>query len=109
MEKFLTLKYFKIWKSLLDLAIEDLFSEVKEKEWTADNFRFYTAVSVISSSKIEGEPLEVVSIGSENYYYQNLQTYYNNLARTGLFYDELEYEKGLPFLLMLPNALITKK
>lgn len=260
MEKFLTLKYFKTWKSLLDVAIEDLFSEVKEKEWTAENFRFYTAVSVMSSSKIEGEPLEVDSyvkhkllnieylpnltekpndlykayefardnkltlenffeahsistenlltkshrgkirtgnmliieqqtnrvqyeaasssivnqelkqfwkeltalinkqlsteqvfyfaslihlvfvkihpfndgngrtgrllekwflarklgdkawyIGSENYYYQNLQTYYNNLARTGLFYDELEYEKGLPFLLMLPNALNTKK
>jgi Fic family protein len=48
-------------------------------------------------------------IGSEYYYYQNLQAYYNNLARIGLFYDELKYEKGLPFLLMLPNALITKK
>jgi Fic family protein len=48
-------------------------------------------------------------IGSENYYYQNLQAYYNNLACLGLFYDELEYEKGVPFMLMLPNALITKK
>jgi len=48
-------------------------------------------------------------IGSEYYYYQNLQAYYNNLARIGLFYEELKYEKGLPFLLMLPNALITKK
>lgn len=260
MEKLLTLKYFKTYKSLLDIAIEDLFSEVKEKKWTIENFRFYTAVSVMSSSKIEGETLEVDSyvkhkllnieylsnliekpndlykayefardnklslenffeahviatenllpkshqgkvrtgnmlimeqhtnriqyeaasssivnkeylqfwkeltglinkqlsieqvfyfaslihlvfvkihpfndgngragrllekwflatrlgdkawyIGSENYYYQNLQAYYNNLARTGLFYDELEYEKGVPFLLMLPNALITKK
>jgi Fic family protein len=44
-------------------------------------------------------------IGSENYYYRNLQTYYNNLARLGLFYDELEYEKGVPFLLMLPKSL----
>ncbi|HEY5507645.1 MAG TPA: Fic family protein, partial [Paludibacter sp.] len=47
-------------------------------------------------------------IGSENYYYQNLQTYYNNLARVGLFYEELEYKKGIPFLLMLPNALTTE-
>jgi Fic family protein len=260
MEKLLTLKFFKTYQSLLDVAIEVLFSEVQEREWTADNFRFYTAVSVMSSSKIEGETLEVDSyvkhkllnieylpnltvkpndlyrayefardnklslenffeahaistenllpkshrgkvrtgnmlimeqqtnrvqyeaasssivdqefkrfwkelaalinkqlsieqifyyaslihlvfvkihpfndgngrtarllekwfisaklgdkawyIGSENYYYQNLQTYYNNLARTGLFYDQLEYEKGLPFLLMLPNALKTKK
>lgn len=260
MENMLTLKYFMTYQSLLDVAIEVLFSEVKEKEWTVENFRFYTAVSVMSSSKIEGEPLEVDSyvkhkllnieylpnltekpndlykayefardhkltlenlfeahsiatenllpkshrgkvrtgnmlimeqqtnrvqyeaasssivdqefrhfwkelaelinkqlsieqvfyfaslihlvfvkihpfndgngrtarllekwflatklgdkawyIGSENYYYQNLQAYYNNLARTGLFYDELEFEKGLPFLLMLPNALNTKK
>lgn len=260
MEKLLTLKFFKTYQSLLDVAIEVLFSEVEEREWTVENFRFYTAVSVMSSSKIEGETLEVDSyvkhkllnieylpnltekpndlykayefardnklslenffeahgiatenllpkshrgkirtgnmlimeqqtnrvqyeaasstivdqefkrfwkeltalinkklsieqvfyyaslihlvfvkihpfndgngrtarllekwflaaklgdkawyIGSENYYYQNLQAYYNNLARTGLFYDELEYEKGLPFLLMLPSALKTKK
>ena len=259
MEKLLTLKYFKNYLSLLDVAIEVLFFEVKEKEWSVENFRFYTAVSVMSSSKIEGETLEVDSyvkhkllnieylpnltekpndlytayefardhkltmenffeahsistenllpkshrgklrtgnmlimeqqtnrvqyeaasssivnqdfeifwkeltdlimkqlsieqvfyyaslvhlvfvkihpfddgngrtarllekwflatklgdnawyIGSENYYYQNLQAYYQNLARTGLFYDELEYEKGLPFLLMLPNALKTR-
>jgi len=53
MEKLLTLKYFKTYQSLLDVAVEVLFSEVKEKEWTAENFRFYTAVSVMSSSKIE--------------------------------------------------------
>ncbi len=45
-------------------------------------------------------------IGSEYYYYKNLQSYYNNLARIGLFYDELQYEKCLPFLLMLPQSLI---
>jgi Fic family protein len=48
-------------------------------------------------------------IASENYYYQNLQNYYNNLARVGLFYEELKYEKGLPFFQMLPNALNVKK
>ena len=45
-------------------------------------------------------------IGSEHYYYKNLQPYYNSLARVGLFYDELNYEKSIPFLLMLPNSLI---
>lgn len=44
-------------------------------------------------------------IGSENYYYKNLQAYYHNLARVGLFYDELNYEKSIPFLVMLPNAI----
>ncbi|MFN9652519.1 MAG: Fic family protein [Chitinophagales bacterium] len=48
-------------------------------------------------------------IPSENYYYQNLSDYYANLARVGLFYDELDYEKGLPFLLMLPNAFYINK
>lgn len=45
-------------------------------------------------------------IASESYYYQNLQTYYKNLARVGIFYEELNYEKGLPFFLMFPNGLV---
>jgi Fic family protein len=44
-------------------------------------------------------------IGSEHFYYKNLQIYYHNLARVGLFYEELTYEKSIPFLLMLPNSL----
>jgi Fic family protein len=44
-------------------------------------------------------------ISSERYYYQNLQAYYHNLARVGFSYDELNYEKCLPFLLMLPQAV----
>jgi Fic family protein len=44
-------------------------------------------------------------VASENYYYKNLQAYYHNLARVGLFYEELKYDKSIPFLLMLPNAL----
>jgi Fic family protein len=256
----LTNNFLNTFISLLDIDIKLAFAEIREREWTLDNFRFYTAVSVMSSSRIEGEQLEVDSyvkhkilnieylpnltekpndlylayefardnaltlenffkahtiatthllpasqrgivrkgnmvimdqqtnkiqyeaapanivkgefecfwnelselinktlseeevfyfaalihlvfvkihpfndgngrtarllekwflasklgekawyIGSEYYYYQNLQAYYNNLARIGLFYDELKYEKGIPFLLMLPNALIIKK
>jgi len=256
----LNTNYFKTYISLLDVEIKSAFDQVREREWTVDNFRFYTAVSVMSSSRIEGEQLEVDSyvkhkilnveylpnltekpndlylayefardndltqqnffeahsiatthllpksqrgvirtgnmvimeqhtnriqyeaahaaivarefdtfwqqlsallqdslsdeevfyfaalihlvfvkihpfndgngrsarllekwflaqklgpkawyIGSENYYYRNLQAYYNNLARTGLFYDELNYDKSLPFLLMLPNALKSDK
>jgi Fic family protein len=44
-------------------------------------------------------------IGSEHFSYKNLQNYYHNLARVGLFYEELTYEKSIPFLLMLPNSL----
>jgi Fic family protein len=45
-------------------------------------------------------------IKSEKYYYQNVNDYYKNLARLGLFYDGLDYEKSIPFLLMLPQSLI---
>ena len=48
-------------------------------------------------------------IQSEKYYYKNVDTYYKNLARLGMFYEELNYEKALPFLLMLPQSLTFEK
>ena len=42
---------------------------------------------------------------SEFNYYNNVNQYYKNLNRLGLFYDELDYSKAMPFLLMLPGAL----
>ena len=254
--KKLTEKYFETYKAMLDVNMEEALAQIKKREWTTESFRFYTAVSVMSSSRIEGEQMEIDSylkhklqnieylpdltekpndlfeayefardnklslqnfynthriatkhllpktqrgvvrtgnmlimeqqtqrvqyeaamasvvknefelfwneldeliqqklsteqvfyyaalihlvfvkihqfndgngrtgrllekwflntmlgdkawyIVSEHYYYKNLQTYYNSLARVGLFYDELNYEKSIPFLLMLPNAL----
>jgi Fic family protein len=44
-------------------------------------------------------------IQSEKHYYQNHQTYYNNLRALGLEYENLDYGKALPFLLMLPSSL----
>lgn len=255
--KKLTSQYFEIYTSMLDINMEEAFAQIKSKDWTAESFRFYTAVSVMSSSKIEGEQMEIDSylkhklqnieylpnltekpndlfeayefardnnltlpnfykahsiatkhllpeslrgvvrkgnilimdqqtqqiqyeaamatvvqkefenfwnellglltlqltieevfyyaslihlvfvkihpfndgngrtgrllekwflnsmlgekawyIASEHNYYKNLKTYYNSLARVGLFYDELNYEKSIPFLLMLPKAII---
>ena len=45
-------------------------------------------------------------IPSELYYYNHLKAYYHNLGRLGLFYEQLDYEKSIPFLLMLPNSLV---
>ncbi len=42
---------------------------------------------------------------SELNYYTNVNNYYKNLNRLGIFYAELDYAKAMPFLLMLPNAL----
>lgn len=252
----LTDKYFETYNAMLDVNLEQAYLKLKQRDWSAESFRFYTAVSVISSSRIEGESMEIDSylkhklqdieylpdlterpndlfeayefardnkltlsnfynahvistkhllpkslrgvvrtgnmlimdhqtqyvqyeaasssivknefedfwieleklikqelslnhvfyyaslihlvfvkihpfndgngrtgrllekwflntklgekawyIGSEHHYYKNLQTYYHNLARVGLFYEELTYEKSIPFLMMLPNSL----
>jgi Fic family protein len=44
-------------------------------------------------------------IQSEKYYYSQHQAYYNNIRILGLEYPTLDYEKALPFLLMLPHSL----
>jgi Fic family protein len=44
-------------------------------------------------------------IGSERYYYDHLSMYYRNLRVVGLFYDQLDYGKSVPFLLMLAGAV----
>lgn len=259
MEKLLTELHYNTWLSLLDVNLDKEFEKIKKREWKPENFRFATAVSVMSSSKIEGETLEVDSyvkhkifnveylpnltekpndlyaayefakdhtllkehfhtcheiathhllpehqrgkvrkgnmlimehqsqrveyeavsaelvkreydrfwnelndllhldlkieevfyyaslihlvfvkihpfndgngrtarllekwflsiklgekawyIPSELYYYKNLKAYFHNLARVGLFYEDLKYEKGIPFLLMLPQSLIIR-
>ncbi len=48
-------------------------------------------------------------IQSEKYYCKNVNDYYKNLARLGLLYETLDYEKSIPLLLMLPQSLISEK
>jgi Fic family protein len=44
-------------------------------------------------------------IQSEKNYYSLHQTYYSNIRRLGLHYDELKYPEALPFLQMLATAI----
>lgn len=46
-------------------------------------------------------------ITSEKNYWDNRPAYYHNL-QIGVNYYEVNYEKSIPFLLMLPNALLTR-
>ena len=46
---------------------------------------------------------------SEKNYYKNHASYYTNLRRQGIEYEELDYSKALPFLLMLANSLEENK
>lgn len=44
-------------------------------------------------------------IQSEKMYYLHHHAYYKNIRSMGLEYEALDYNKSMPFLLMLPNAL----
>lgn len=44
-------------------------------------------------------------IQSEKYYYHNVDSYYKNLNKLGMFYEKLDYQKADTFLQMLPNAI----
>ncbi len=48
-------------------------------------------------------------IQSEKNYYINHKTYYKNIRLLGLEYENLDYSKALPFLLMLPKTLVMEK
>lgn len=45
-------------------------------------------------------------IESEKYYYTHLKDYYNNIRLLGIEYENLDYIKAMPFLLMLPKSVI---
>lgn len=46
---------------------------------------------------------------SELNYYQHINEYYQNLNQLGVFYENLDYSKALPFLMMLPLSLELSK
>ena len=41
----------------------------------------------------------------EKHYYHNLKSYYANIKKLGIDYDQLDYSKALDFLLMTPTSL----
>lgn len=54
-------EYFTTWKSMLDIDIQKEFSAIEQIKLEPHSFTFYTSVSVMSSSKIEGEQMDVDS------------------------------------------------
>ena len=61
MRKLIKQEYFNTWKSMLDIDIQQEFSAIEQIQLEPHSFTFYTSVSVMSSSKIEGEQMEVDS------------------------------------------------
>jgi Fic family protein len=59
--KILTGTYLETYKKQLSIDIPSVLKEMDEIELTVQTFTFYTSVAVISSSRIEGEPMEIDS------------------------------------------------
>ena len=54
-------KYFESYKQQIQIDFASALKEMREIELNPQSFTFYTSVAVISSSKIEGEQMEVDS------------------------------------------------
>lgn len=61
MRRLLTQHYYPEFLSYLEVNLDQELTKIKSRAWTPENFKFATAVSVMSSSRIEGETLEVDS------------------------------------------------
>lgn len=92
-----------------ELSIQEIFYYaamlhlvfVKIHPWNDGNGRTARLIEKWFLAQKLGEKAWFVQ--SEKMYYNQHQTYYNNLRALGLEYDYLGYSKALPFLLMLPN------
>ncbi|GJH39973.1 hypothetical protein RCZ04_05230 [Capnocytophaga sp. HP1101] len=57
----ITNKLFELYKEKMRVGLPLSFSKIEEIPLTEESFQFYTAVSSIASSKIEGEELDIDS------------------------------------------------
>ncbi len=61
MDKLIKNIFFNSWKSLVDVDLQKEFYDIQHREIEPHSFTFYTSVSVMSSSRIEGEVMEIDS------------------------------------------------
>jgi Fic family protein len=59
--KIITDKYLEVYRKQLSVDMISALKEIDEIELTQQSFTFYTSVAVISSSRIEGEQMEIDS------------------------------------------------
>lgn len=94
-------RYLDMYRSLLDVDLEVGFAQLQKKDWTAESFRFYTAVSVMSSSRIEGETLEIDSYLKHKL--QNIEYLPNLTQKPNDLFEAYEFARDHP--LSLPHLL----
>ncbi len=98
LESNLTLKEIFFFASLLHLVF------VKIHPFNDGNGRISRLIEKWFLAQKLGE--NAWFIQSEKNYYLEHQTYYKNIRQLGFEYEALNYEKSIPFLLMLPNSLV---
>jgi Fic family protein len=77
---------------------------VKNHPWNDGNGRSARLIEKwFLSEKLVGKASYVQS---EKYYYQHHSAYYHNIRLLGLEYPALDYQRALPFLMMLPRSVI---
>ncbi|MES2457272.1 MAG: Fic family protein [Bacteroidota bacterium] len=94
-----------------DLPVESVFYFasmihllfVKIHPWNDGNGRCARLIEKWFLAQKLGEKAWFLS--SEKHYYAEHTTYYANIRKLGLEYQELDYDQALPFLLMLSQAL----
>ena len=112
--------YSQLWKEIdqlinQDLTIEEVFYYASYIHLTFVNIHPFGdgngRISRLLEKWFLAEKLgpRAWFIKSEKYYYKNINSYYKNLARLGMFYEDIDYDKSIPFLLMLPQSLTFDK
>ena len=111
----LTDTYFEEYKTHLNVDISAALKEVDEIEISQHSFTFYTSVAVISSSRIEGEPMEIDSYLKHKMhnidYLPNLVEKPNDLYRSYFFakQSDLDQENFLKCHSILSEHLLPQK
>ena len=112
----LEVEYASLWNDIdnlinTDLSLKEVFYYAslihlvfaKIHPWNDGNGRSARLIEKWFLAEKLGESAWYIQ--SEKYYYQNVNDYYKNLSIMGMFYDQLDFQKSIPFLLMLPNCL----
>lgn len=93
MEK-LSDQFFNTYASMLDVDLEKVLEKVIRRDWSVESFRFYTAVSVIASSRIEGEIMEIDSYLKHKL--QNIEYLPNLTEKPNDLYAAYEFARDKP-------------
>ncbi len=116
----------KLVKSEINKLFKDIAYLIKKKLTYEDVFYFASMIHLVfvkihpfydgngRSARLLGKWFIAEKLGkiawylkSEKYYYQNINQYYKN-EQIGIEYEDTDYSKSLPFLLMLPKSLNQK-